>query len=44
MPAIYLAEKVAREQKKNYRKRAKYDTFGGPDYNHLALLTRRLRV
>ena len=42
---MYLAEKVAREaKKKTDRKRAKYDAFGGPDYNHLALLTRRLRV
>ena len=39
MPTTYLAEKVAREGKnktKNDRNRAKYDTFGGPDYNHLA--------
>ena len=39
MPATYLAEKVAREGKnktKIDRNRAKYDTFGGQDYNHLA--------
>ena len=42
---MYVAEKVAREAKnKNKRKRVKHDTFGGPDYNHLALLARRLRV